>query len=340
MKVFAGKAGGFVLLLGAGMCLVSWAQGTTNIIPRFRNGATNLLPPVPMPPTTESKSPVELFRELLAMNPVERMQALSNRPPENRRLILVKVREYESLNPNQRELRLKATELRWYLWPLMNSTSTNLEEQVVLIPEGMRELVKVRLEAWHELAAGVKSELLTNEATLRFFTELTNSTPQQRTNMLRKLSPARQAMLQAGVQEIQAMPEEQRSKLFERFNEFFDLTATEKVRALNTLSEAERQQIEKTLKRFGQLTPENRRQCMLAMQKFVSLSVGERQQFLKNARRWQCMTPEQRQSWCGLVNTLSEQPPLPKAANLPPLPPILRKPVSKTAQYGPAVATN
>jgi hypothetical protein len=285
---------------------------------------------------------VELFRELLAMNPGERMQALSNRPPENRKLILAKVREYESLDPNQRELRLQATELRWYLWPLMNSSATNRSEQVAHIPEGMRELVKVRLEAWDNLATGVQRELVTNEATLRFFTELTNSTPQQRTNMLRKLSPARLAMLEAGVQQLQAMPDAQRSKLFERFYVFFDLTPPEKASALGTLSSAEQQQIAKTLKKFDQLTPENRRRCLWAMQRFVSLSLAERQQFLKNAERWKLMTPEQRQNWCQLVGTLSAQPPLPKNANLPPIPPALfpRKPTLKTAQHGPDVATN
>src|SRR5262249_6261131 len=96
----------------------------------------------------------------------------------------------------------------------------------------------------------------------------------------------------------------------------------------------------KTLKKFGQLTPENRRRCLLAMQKFVSLSVGERQQFLKNAERWRLMSPEQRQKWRELVGTLSMQPPLPQAANLPPLPPVPRKSAPKTAQHGPDVATN
>jgi hypothetical protein len=274
------------------------------------------------------------------MNPGERMRALSNRPPENRKMILAKVREYESLDPNQRELRLQATDLRWYMWPLMNSSATNRLEQVARIPEGMRELVKVRLEAWENLPKGVQRELVTNEATLRFFTELTNSTPQQRTNMLQKLSPARRAMLEAGVKEIQAMPDEQQSKLFERFNAFFDLTPQEKAMALGNLSEAEREQIDKTLKKFGQLTQENRRRCLQAMEKFVSLSVGERQQFLKNAERWKLMTPEQRQRWRELVGTLSTQAPLPQSANLPPLPPVPRKPAPKTAQHGPDVATN
>ena len=170
MKMRCSKAFWLRLVVGAGVCLLGWAQvAETNKFPRFRNTVTNTVPQLP-PAAGSLRSPVELFRELLAMNPGERNQALSNRPPENRKLILAKVREYESLDPNQRELRLQATDLRWYLWPLMNSSATNRSEQVAHIPEGMRELIRVRLEAWDNLSNGVQRELVTNEATLRFFT--------------------------------------------------------------------------------------------------------------------------------------------------------------------------
>src|SRR5437763_6112190 len=75
--------------------------------------AQNSFPSVPRsvaaPATAEptAKSPVEQFRELLAMNVVERKQALTNRPPEIRKRILAKLREYESLKPDERELRLQ-----------------------------------------------------------------------------------------------------------------------------------------------------------------------------------------------------------------------------------------
>src|SRR6266566_1575483 len=57
-----------------------------------------------MPP-----SPVELFRQLLVIDPEQREELLANRAPENRKEILKKVREYQALNTKQSELRLKAT---------------------------------------------------------------------------------------------------------------------------------------------------------------------------------------------------------------------------------------
>ena len=75
-----------------------------------------------LPPRPRLKSPVDLFRELLAMTPAGRENFLTNRPPGIRNRILAKVREYGALDPNERELRLRATELRWYLLPLLRES--------------------------------------------------------------------------------------------------------------------------------------------------------------------------------------------------------------------------
>src|SRR5258707_342967 len=87
-----------------------------------RHQATSLLAPPPLP---AAKPPVDLFRDLLAMSPAQRLQFLSNRPPETQKRILAKVHEYELLKPEERLLKLKLTELRWYLVPLLNTPLTN-----------------------------------------------------------------------------------------------------------------------------------------------------------------------------------------------------------------------
>src|SRR5260370_993755 len=48
------------------------------------------------------KSPVAVFRELLNMEPAERTKALANRSEETRKRILAKIREYQSLKPDER----------------------------------------------------------------------------------------------------------------------------------------------------------------------------------------------------------------------------------------------
>src|SRR4051812_4211960 len=82
-----------------------------------------------------AKSPVALFRELLAMSPEERNGAIAIRPPDIQKRILEKLQEYEILPDELRELRLRETELRWYLRPLMDEPRTNRAAKLALIPE-------------------------------------------------------------------------------------------------------------------------------------------------------------------------------------------------------------
>src|SRR5438094_235453 len=80
--------------------------------------------PVVPPPMPSPHSPVDSFRQLLAMPPRDREHYLSDKPPEIRARLLDKVKEYQALGPDERELRLRATELRWYLLPLLRESAT------------------------------------------------------------------------------------------------------------------------------------------------------------------------------------------------------------------------
>jgi hypothetical protein len=271
------------------------------------------------------KSPVDSFRELLAMSPYERSQSLTNRTPEARKQILAKLREYETLKPDERELRLKVTELRWYLYPLMQAPATNRVELLARIPAADRNLVEDRLREWDKLSSQAQKELLQNEAVIRCLSD-----PPPGTN-----APAPPRLLVGRVQQWQALPEAQRKTLLDRFDLFFHLTATEKDKVLRTLSDPERRRIEKDLAKFAQLTPAQRTHCIRSFEKFAGLSPLERQQFLKNAERWTLMTPEERQKWRELVNIA---PMLPAAADEAARPPRPRLPPMH--RHSPPVATN
>lgn len=271
------------------------------------------------------KSPVELFRELLAMNFIDRLHALTNRSPEARKLILAKLREYETLKPSERELRLKVTELRWYLYPLLRAPASNRPALLTRVPDTDRKLVEDRLSQWDKLSPAAQKELLQNEAVIRCLSDVPAG----------KTAPAPPRLLEGRVQQWQALPEEQRQKLLTRFDQFFQLTPPEKNQVLRTLSAPEREEIQRTLAKFAHLTPSQRLQCIRSYQKFAGLSPAERQQFLRNAERWTLMTPEQRQKWRELV---SVAPMLPAAANAVPMPPRLLVP--PLPHHRPTIATN
>jgi hypothetical protein len=305
-----------IVLGGSQLCCASLlAQAITNT--PFSNRVKAAAPMI-SPPMPAVKSPVELFRELLAMTPAERRQFLTNRPPASQKLILAKVREYESLKPDQREWRLKATELRWYLLPFMKTPATDRRARLAQIPPEDRKLVEDRLQEWDKLPPSVQKELLDNEAMIQHFTE-------QKQGIAQNISQARREMLEKGIAQWQELPEEQRRNMVDRFNRFFDLTSQEKQKVLGTLSDSERRQIEKTLHSFGALSPGKRAQCIRSFEQFTGMSVEERQQFLKNAERWKLMTPEQRQAWRQLVSQMPMIPPQPTFPVVPPTPPSQRR---------------
>jgi hypothetical protein len=281
------------------------------------NGSLSKASPAPAP----AKSPVDVFRELLAVTPEERPGLLAGRSVEDQKRILAKVGEYEALSPSEREVRLHVTELFWYLWPLMNSPATNRSAQLAHVPPQVRKLVSDRLEAWDKLPIKLQRELLENEATIRYYTEIQRSSAREKETFLRTLSGERRHRLEEGLDKWAAMPQEKQQKMLTRFYQFFELTPGEKQKSLATLSEPERRQLENTLTQYSQLTPEQRADCIRSFQKFANMDLLQRELFLKNAERWKLMSPEERQEWKELVVNLSSQPPMPPGLDLPPMPP-------------------
>ncbi len=305
-----------VLIAGGWLTLPLVAAEPTNPPPSASVLHTNSdLSPAPV-----VKSPVEIFRELLVMPSGERQQALSIYPPAVRERILEKLGDYQILPSEEREFRLRATELRWFLLPLLKSPATNRAAQLESIPADVRPLVESRLMQWEVLPPALRQEILANEEARRYLTQPELTTPGVREKLLAAVSSERRALLQAGIARLQALPEAERNQTLERFNRFFDLTAGEKEKALRTLSDAERRQMEKTLEQFSQLTREQRSVCLRSFAQFANLSLVERQLFLQNADHWAQMSPSERQTWRELVSKVPDWPPMPP----PPLPPLPR----------------
>jgi hypothetical protein len=263
------------------------------------------------PPLPVLRSPVDSFRALLTMPTAERRQFLATRNTNVQERIVQKIREYQNLTREEQDLRLKATELRWYLQPLMQSPATNRAAQLALIPENLRGMVAARLEQWDRIPTPVQQMFLTNEQAAGYLARVdapTNYLPMPTTQI--------------------------RQKLAARINQLFDLTPSEKEKVLATLSEAERQQMEKTMEAFQKLSPGQRRQCLVSFKKFTGMPLAERQEFLRNAERWSQMTPAERQAWREVVSAAPNMPPLPIITI--PKPPV---PVSPR-KSGAAVVTN
>jgi len=283
----------------------------------------NLMPPMP-----QTKSPVDLFRKLLAMTPAERHDYLTNRPAAIRGRILAKLHEYDALDPNDRELRLRATELRWYLQPLLHTSPTNRTAQLAAIPDDLRTLVKSRLALWDILPPPLHQEFFESDATLHYFTQVDSPISPPMPPVPPATSDPPYSPLNRDQAHWSTLSEDQRQKIAAQFNQFFELTPVEKKKTLNTLSEAERQQMEKTLETFGKLTPPQRFKCIRAFTEFAGMSAQEKQEFLKNAQHWSQLTPKERQTWRDLVTHVPVWSPLPTALIMPPMPPAFHPPLA------------
>lgn len=259
----------------------------TQTITQPVTAATVIHPSVSLMPPPPPPSPVDFFRKLLAMTPVELAQSLTNRSPESRDRILAKVREYRAMPPNDRELRLRATELRWYLTPLFRMAPTDRATRLDQIPPELRDLINSRLAEWDALPIPTQQAMLTDAKTaLPYF---------------------------ARVETNSAALDAEHQKIVDQFNRIFDLTPAEQSKCLASLSEAERAQMEKTLQSFQNLTPQQRVACIRNYARFTGMSASERADFLKNAERWSQMSPAERQTWRNLVAQVPEWPVLPPA---------------------------
>ena len=209
--------------------------------------------------------------------------------------------------------------------PLLRESPTNRDARLAQVPDDLRGLVQSRLEQWDAAAAAVPAGIFGQRATLHYFAHVdsTNAPPE----------PGARAPGDAEQARWNALSEDERRNHRE-FNQFFELTPDEKQKTLNTLSDAERAQMEKTLQSFDQLPPAQRAQCIRAFTKFAGMSPAERAEFLKNAERWSQLPPKERQAWRDLVAQVPLWPPLPTRFIMPPMPPQL------PPHPHPAVATN
>jgi hypothetical protein len=243
---------------------------------------------------------------------------LADKSEGRRKLLEAKLEEYRALDLDRREARLKATELRWYLRPLLEMNPTNRVQQVATVPDEFRSLIEARLRQWDHLTSEMRKELLDNERVIDYFWRIESSPPSERPGILREVSLARRQELEQGLIRWRALPLQKRDQMCRRFRQFFELSPNEKARTLSALSEQERKQMEETLKAFENLPPAQRRLCVNSFRKFANLGPDDRARFLKNAELWKEMTPAERQTWRTLVAQL---PPAPPGYGQPPWPP-------------------
>lgn len=261
------------------------------------------------------RNPVAVFRTLLAMRTDARTAELAAKPARLREVLANRLREYDGLPSAEREARLRATELRYYLNPLLTTLPATRAPQLATVPLGLRPLIEERLAAWDKLPAEIQREILTNERLLQAMTRpaVADSLP--------PLPPGLVPAVPDNVAHWQSLNTRQREQLLDNFTHYFRLDDQSKSRVVAALPEPKRAEAARTLGQFEHLTAEDRSTCLTALKKLGQMTAEQQAQFFANAQQWQKMSESERSAWRKVV---TEFPPLPPGVDSqPPLPPGL-----------------
>jgi hypothetical protein len=263
------------------------------------------------PPWPPQRSPVQTFRELLVASESQREAYLARKSPPARALIAAKLREFETLSPAQRELRLRVAQLQFFLSPLLTRGLAERANLLATLPEEDRPMIEERLRAWDALPAAARLELLESQQSLSFFIRLETTDPKQLADVVAQAPVGARPEVETQLQRWLALSPEERARKTARFQRFFNLTEAEQTRTLQQLSATDRAQMAATLAAFEALPPAKRQHCVNAFRKFASLSPEQRAEFLQDAERWQSLSAAERAAWRRVVQRVIEQPPLP-----------------------------
>ncbi len=285
----------------------------------FGGGASHAAvapPALPTPaierPEAAFQSPVRFFRKLLARDAAGRAEALAARSSTARAAIEAKIAEYETLDARTRELRLRTTELRWFLKKLLPMEPKQRAEKLRLMSTNDRELVAVRLSQWDLLSPGWREEVLKHERTMDWLRQ-------------RELNPALRkddGSAEPSLAEWRNLPTETRAGMLNNFDRFFLLSRQEQEKTLAELPEQRRGIVGPAIEKLQALPQSKRAECLDAFRQIVAMPAPRRERFFRKADQWRQMTRSERETWSNLVNKFPPMPPLPPGLvpKMPPLP--------------------
>ena len=272
----------------------------------------------PIPPL--SPSPIDLFRRLLATNAIGRDQFMFGKSVALRQYLESRIREFEVMPAEERNAKLQALELRWYMPHVMRLKPAERASRLETIPEPIRNVIRQRLLQWDILPPQLQQEVLDNETVIKFFER-----PEQAGGSgkaLDAMSAGQRDELDKRYKKWMVLPEGERARIVRRFDDFMGMPEAAQSNALARLTDTDYAQMQQTFSQFGTLSKEQRVQAMQGFWKFAELSPAEQAAFLKTAERWRTMSEKDRELWRTVVARAqaartNAPPPLPGNVRVP-----------------------
>lgn len=281
---------------------------------------SSMSPPLPPLPV----SPVATFRQLLALPEAERAGVVAARFPQNEAEVRARLAAYDGLSPEDREVRLQATDLYWHMQHLLRRVPGERERLLEAAPADLRPILVQRLQVWDALPEADRQALLEQERAIRYFARMRRSPePPLPPGHGLTAGPSVSLRAQSEFARQTTGPMGGGERLRGVWRQLFEGPPARGDRLLSGADEAERREMDAVLQRFRRLSPAQRQVCIESFTRFATMAPAERAAFLRDAERWEALPPEERAAWRRLVPKLPPLPPLPSLprTNLPPLPP-------------------
>lgn len=266
------------------------------------------------PPMPLAHSPIDFFREMLAMNESQRQEALNHRSSRQQEVLMAKLAEYEAMPDIEREVRLEVTELHYYLMPLLKESADQRESRLKAIPSGKRLRVLRRLKQWDSLTSSVQQQLLANQQVMNWFIrqEIEWKVP----------PPLPRSPLRLPFPENQRkFSQEQAQRMEGVFQQFVELPETEQKRSLAGLPGDQRKRILQAANELSEMPSPVRRKCINSYIEILAMSKAEQVAIMRKVAQWQSLSLEEKHALRSFVPQVPPLPPGLQSAEFPPLPP-------------------
>lgn len=234
-----------------------------------------------------SSSPISKFRTLLEWTPEERTQFVKKQPANVRQILERKILEYESLSDSQREFRLIATELHFYLEPLLIDNRDIDISTVQDIPDHLRKYIDQSVAFWNRIKPAHRDLLLAKKEAVSYLISISS-----RLYDLEKLMP-------------KPAPE------WDNLYHFLQLPHKKQLSFMRASGIQPSPEMSNLLKAFQGLEVEEKRNCAHAFVCYLSFPDQLKTRFVDGLAQWSEKKPSERSIWREIAGKYPKIRPVP-----------------------------
>jgi hypothetical protein len=260
-------------------------------------------------------SPVEKFRLLLEASSSELNSELDAYPEETRSRISVKIEEYRKLSVEKRRQKLTATELRWYLPPLLNADQVTRDFHLRKLEPGLAEVIHQRLMTWDSLPEDLKSSSSKSNLIIGHLSKAPSINPPLPTpSAPGTVTTAPSLPTDPGNSVSEDLADPVSQERLQRLKAYFEMNQEAKNATLKDASLMSDSIFMSRLKWLETMPEQLRERVLSHLIRFQELSVEEKKAFGKSIKTWNRLPQPEKQA---LRNLVKKTPPFPGKAVQP-----------------------